>query len=68
MAAVDRADLGGLQRFGRFAGGRRQRFGQFSAESPLGGFRRASGGRGQRQQLEGQGAVATAAEGYGSCL
>ena len=51
---------------GQFAGGRRQRFGQFSAESPLGGFRRGYGGRGQGQLLWGQGAVATAAEGYGS--
>ena len=46
--------LGSLQ--GQFAGGRRQRFGQFAGESPLGGLSRSSGGRGQGQQLWGQGA------------
>ena len=41
MAAVGRADLGGLQRFGRFAGGRRQGFGQFA-----GGSLQGAGGSG----------------------
>ena len=39
MAAVDRADLGGLQRFGRFAGGSLQGAGG----SGLGGLQGAGG-------------------------